>query len=462
MGSIRVCYVKIGGMVEERNGRMVGTWSDFVNLALDALRGMNVTFVTELTASFEADSKTGLYDGCIGSMQQNASDYSLYAVYLPVVADNIAIMDVNNVDRDTMLSFYDSSFSGKRKTTDVLVFWKSFSPAVWLIFSAFVIFLACMLFARGVMHDHVRWIRGKKRSKRLLSVRQIRKLLTGCLLKQLSSFMIARNVSGASFITMLLLMLACYSFFYLTSMIKTEAVVFKNPFVISTYTDLLQSGVRPIWASNLDGERFFPHPSLMEQQVMERVEEMGIEKSRMRDEDQVFGHIPAVVRGEEVILTYGSHARNLAKVLCFHLRSNAIHSNRNAWVKNDPQTAENIWIHVARRHFVSESRFRLIQERLHMNFEHSLVTYLGVQNVVTNLPFYQELHRTSPDNIHSKLQECLCNQIIFPDHDVIPLTIHHYRHMFLMLASVLTMITMLHLAQVVHQQYARYWMSQIS
>ena len=140
--------------------------SDFVNLALDALCGMNVTFVAELMTSFEADSKTGLYDGCIGSMQQNASDYTLDANILPVAVDDITIMDVNGVDKDTMLSFYDSSFAGIEERTDVMDFVKSFPLALWLIFSAFVVFLACMLFARGVMHDHVRWIRGKKGSQK--------------------------------------------------------------------------------------------------------------------------------------------------------------------------------------------------------------------------------------------------------------------------------------------------------
>ena len=460
MASIRVCYIQMAGILDESNGRMTGTGGDAANLALDALRGMNLTFVPELTSSSIVDSKTGLCDGCIGSMQRNLSDVSLEAAYMPIVDDNIDITGVTSVDKDTLLSFYDNSFVGK--ATDVLDFVGSFPPALWLIFSAFILLLGCMLFARGVIHEHSRWITRRQKSKRLLSVREIRKLLTGCLLRQMGSFTVARNVRGASFITMLLVMLVYYSSFYLTSMIKTEAVVFRDPFVINTYTDLLESGLRPIWAPALEGERFFPLPSPLEQQVYEQIEKMGIEKSRMRDLDQVYGHIPAVVGGDEVILTFGNHARHLAMVLCFHLRSKAIHPNQNAWVKSDPTAVEKIWIAVVRRHYVRESTVRLIQKRSHWIYESSLVTYVGQQNVVTILPLYQEQQRLSTANIHSQLQQCLLNRIMFPDHDLAPLSLNHYRPLFRMLAAVLTVITIMHLLQVMHRLLAQYWMSQMS
>ena len=66
-------------------------------------------------------------------------------------------------------------------------------------------------------------------------------------------------------------------------MIKTEMVVLDPPPTLSSYRDLLERNVTPIWTTEMADQRFFEHasPGTDERLIWNRALEQGINRSRL-------------------------------------------------------------------------------------------------------------------------------------------------------------------------------------
>ena len=342
-------------------------------------------------------------------------------------------MDVCSSETATMLSAFDNDFSKKEEYTNVMDFLNSLSLAHWTACLTALLLLCSFLNYRG----RILKFENKKRnsrSGRLLSVSSVLMMLICCILKQMSSFTTPNHVSGVRILIFLLVMLIFYLSFYLTAMIKTEAVVYEKPIVVDTYRDLLESDRRPVWLTFAQDLRFFKHAAKgsMEQRIIERAEEMGMNESLISSLDECWNRADLVANGQAVLMTSGSNSRDMAALSCGYTRSQRKYLNASTWVTSDPDAREMIGIHVGRRHFVPDSQIELIEKRLRWLFQHSVATYAERQYTNTLTP---------NEGMLAEMEECNCNHIVYPHLEIDPLPVHHYRFLFLTFISIISMAT---------------------
>ena len=171
------------------------------NLLLDQLRGINYTVVREPVIGTMTDKDTQQYDGCIGSLQRNESDFMLTAGLLtvPVVGPNLTHTVVDGFERMGIVSAYNKTNVNDQSRTQVLDMVFSFSPGLWILLAFSIITLFMLLHAATVLMGEVlhakyasrlwttRRVLVSGKQKRRRSASKSGWIVLACILKQHSS-----------------------------------------------------------------------------------------------------------------------------------------------------------------------------------------------------------------------------------------------------------------------------------
>ena len=240
--NIRLCIGKLEGSYWASNGKVVGPDSAYVSFYYSPLFDLfNATLIDkdhecDIIGSQEPDG-TYLYDGCLGSIQMNETDYAIGAYNHPVIGRNIS-MGASMTGVNTMiLSAYDPKVTPNKIT--ILTSLDSTSLGVKFLFIYFMV-LFYYLF-HGLLTCRVF---NRKRSVRPVSLSI--DIIMGSLLKQHSCFDSTLDSLKKSFRPLSFLVVIFTFLFtcYLCCLIKTEQVIVDEPESIQSYYKILKSNGR--------------------------------------------------------------------------------------------------------------------------------------------------------------------------------------------------------------------------
>ena len=257
MAQLRVCGVPLGKAVKKSGKNSQATrhehqqedvWSrvtsvgaaDEESLFKRQLHGLNYTWVLHNKAGAVIDANRTLYNGCYGSLQRNESDYLFFAssLSLPSVLFPLATMSQQSA---CLLSTYRLMPNRLRQETEVLEFVHGFDDSVWLLtLSMLLMFLMMMNLLPRLVHS--RHVRRKMRRRH----EPCWFWLMAAQLKQACSLPLPRLLAKALTVVMLMQAFSFLIGLFLTSMIKTESVVYHKPPVVDSVQDVIDLNMRPI------------------------------------------------------------------------------------------------------------------------------------------------------------------------------------------------------------------------
>ena len=325
----RVCIMMFDEIFQYNEFHGTGVLAVTLNLLLDQLRGINYTVVREPGYGTMTDEKTQQYDGCIGSMQKNESDFmpTVGMLTVPVVGPNLTQTVVDGFERIGILSAYNRTTANDQSRTQVLDMVFSFSLELWILLTFSIIFLFLLLHAalevRGEvlyakyasrLWDTRRMLATGKRGrsgeerKRPRSASKSAWNVVACILKQHSSCGFCHvNFRPISILYTIITLLCFFAGFYLTSMIKTDMVVVQPPITVTTYDEVIRSGRRPAWFKYLTEKSHFEHAVIgtKEKRIWDIAVAKGLTESLVPSTvASVMNHTSEVGRLTEVILLY--------------------------------------------------------------------------------------------------------------------------------------------------------------
>lgn len=415
------------------SGKQNPTYLLLLEVWLSAIASINVTTVTESGVGALRNQETFGYDGCIGSVQRNDSDFALIGVKLDYYGPTAMPAYTLTHDQPVIASIYhksNSSAGSSCTSTRVLDFLDAYSPALWFVTVYITLFILAMTSAAMIL----------RRESFGLDCRMARRLVTNvlaCFLHQHSSCCTRRLRSIPAFLLLLLAILGFYTTFFLLSMISTEMVVIPRPETYNSYRDLLDHDVLPIWVEGMNDQRFFQHavPDSYAHRLWIRAVERGLTHSLaplsrdtmsfvQRTQQPLFDRRAAFISNR---LTTEAVVENV----CAFTRSNNLLPNSGAYVHVDDGEASEI-LRVA---LISTSADESLKK---------IATRAGNRIMAGGILAQQVMflaHNFLPDRSHAaEVAECAAGRIVMPDNEFHPVNLPHYSDL-LTLAAVLVLVS---------------------
>ena len=442
----RLCILMFEDLLQYKEFHITGVLAWTGSLILEQLRGINYTVVREPGIGTMIDVKTQQYDGCIGSLQKNESDFMLTVGLLtvPVVGPNLTHTVVDGFERMGILSAYNRLNVNDASHTQVLDMVFSFSPGLWIL-------LAFSIIALFMLLNAATWVRAEglyaKHASRLWATRRIlvsraRKSrrsasksawnVVACILKQHSSCGSCHvNFGPISIMYTIITLLCFFAGFYLTSMIKTDMVVVKPPITVTTYDEVIQSGRRPMWFRHLTEKSHFEHAAIgsKEKEIWDIAVSKGLNESLAPSTvESVISHGPKVGRLKEVVFLYRQlGVRFVPYSGCTYSRANNILTHTNILYTHDPSATEKLRGNIDNP-LVSSQISKKRNKRIQWTFEAGLLDV--TLNRFTDISFYIPLAQV--DKCFRSIDECSSNVVTIPYPEPRRVNSFHFLSLFIM------------------------------
>lgn len=377
----------------------------------------------------------GRYDGCLGNLQDNESDIIIPAVEFPILGPGLSQGNVVHTSRTIIGTVYNST--QLESVTDVMDAFSSFRASVWFLVLGMMLMLCLTMIAvwclnYEVKRNRVQYRKGLKNSDDSKKVvrRLIRTLipriiifLIGIIVKQHSSY---RLKSRSGIARLVLLTMAVFSFLvslYWSAMIKTEKVVMVRPLTIDSYQDILSSKIRPVWAKAFTEHWDFrdaDKDSLMGK-IWSRAKEIGMGKCYYEfTSDSIQSASMMNIQRKAVWLGPGYLIPFTLTNGCTMAFAVGAYPEVNGWMHSDPSAREKLY-GMMKASGMARKKVRLLDWIAIRSFEHKIMDM-----AIKKLDFIYSKQGISS----SRVQNCMANKIVYPDHVVSSPSLHHYRNLF--------------------------------
>lgn len=286
---LRICNpYDADGVLKYEKGRYTGLLSEYANSMVELFgRGTNATVILRSQNDGVGElipGNNGAFDGCLGLLQNNQSDFMLREVSFPINIDNVTQGYVVYESKEQFMSLYNTT---RLETAQNLSSFAYFDRDVWLLCFLTLVLGSVVL----KLTSHL-----DKRSKKNLSLLgRVELNDKRCNMWHVFVHMIASGSlvdnSGLPRKTLFfsLSIFAILVLFYFRSIIKTEIVVTVEPFVLRTYSDLLQRRVGLSFLNTSDAYLWFKlaKNGTLQQQVWQMSQEQLKDKILVKP-DPVF------------------------------------------------------------------------------------------------------------------------------------------------------------------------------
>ena len=369
MHMLRICVPAHDAVlhVNQDGSSFTGAISKIIVHVLDTFRGpFNRSVVKETSFGKLIDDQTMAYDGCLGSMQRNASDVMVCFQTMPFKGANLTPATVYGSQQMSILSGYKTVTREEDSVpTHVLDMFLAMSAETWFLLIVLLTALLMLMSARLRMTG-----RGRKESRRVAV-----KALVACLLKQLSSASLPQETS-VSMIFTIMLQLTFYSGFFLTSMIKTEVVVVHPPVTVKSYQELVDLGRRPLWLEPMPDRLVFQESSSgsMEQAIWRKANDMGLNESLITaDMSSALTKLLDAANCKSVLLTMKATADTVARVVCMVSRFAQSYETMKPPIATDPEFATDRLVVNVHNHLLHNTIARHIHRQRQRVFQADLI-----------------------------------------------------------------------------------------
>ena len=269
--TLRLCYTHIEGflMFDPDIGEFTGVMGPLVNPFIEYVRGIGIVPVPEQVYGTLVDKEKRLYDGCIGSLQRNESDWGIVQVPMPVFGDNITQGPPLGFEKMSILSGYNPNAIRSKAQIDVMSATNPFSSDVWILIAAqqllFFVLLVTLSYLCTRIAQQMRSQKGSTTGYSPMMGKWMTRSVWNIVSKSLKQFSLYSMRRSASFIRIFLLTLTLFNFWihcFMCSMIKTELTVVEPPVTIETYADILTRNITPMWIGCLGDKDLFRYSPL--------------------------------------------------------------------------------------------------------------------------------------------------------------------------------------------------------
>ena len=371
---------------------------------------------------------TMMFDGCLGRLQRNESDFQMTFIPFPVVAPGLQQGHMAFTSKTTIFSAY--NMTDATSETDVMDAFQSFSRPLWFLtaFTTAVITLVVFLAFRHGMERvciprTTNELSTRKAKLTRLAMHRAAQVAIGNIFKQHSSYTHNGRKQSAKALIFLFALFGFLIVLYFSSMIKTEMVVRKRPQTISSYDEILQTpDVKPLWASQLNDHWDFKHadPKSEEGRIWLRAKKIGLNTCFVETDEDGKREFPSVLTRQAVWFGPSYLQRPLTTNICAFMRAAGRFNSYNVWTNSDPSVSEKLTgmlLSTAVHHDDARKLYRFYQDL----FEHNIIL-----QSIKKLEFSYV-----PDIGSQSVHDCLANRIIYPDYELTSVNIQHYDRLFL-------------------------------
>ena len=312
----------------------------------------------------------------------------------------------------------------------------SFSAGLWTLVAFYYLvsllltLLAVRLLLRRRNHKRIKWRNSFKTGMQVL---------VACLLRQHSSVP-SQLTSRSSLSFNYGIMAVAYLFisFYLTSMIKTESVVFKRPFTVESFEELLAFDVRPLWISSFtdsDEFRLAPRGSV-NRRLWDRALARGINESLVESNLlSAVDHAKQIARQKEAAIFHDSMSVTLIHAACAFSRVSGFMQHTNALFRREEGVRERP-ISLTTNTLTSGSVIQHMSRRTQLMSQGRLhETILDRMDVSTIMGV------TNPESMFSQIEACASGVIEAVHPDLNPIPARHYVSLFLVVGAGMLLAT---------------------
>ena len=273
---IRLCFIYLNKLVDMLSEEELPA-NDFYRWVFDLRPTLNITWIHGDGLGILRDPGVFEYDGCIGSVQRNESDFGTILTPEDYYGSSVRVWNTMLSDQNTIGTAYNKSqITGKN--TRVLDFLDAYSFDHWIAT------INSMLFMNVIIMMQMSGRRKRKyvlRERIMKSFRDANSIAVSCILNQHGNCGNIRMQPMTNWIYTFMTILGFYTGYFLTSMIKTEMVVQEPPPIYQSYQDILDYDVPPIWDLESNSKRSFEDavPGSAEHRIWQRANYRGINES---------------------------------------------------------------------------------------------------------------------------------------------------------------------------------------
>jgi hypothetical protein len=242
---------------------------------------------------------------------------------------------------------------------------------------------------------------------------------------------------------------AVFSFlitFYFSSMIKTEMVVLKDPITITTYAQILERRVRPLFADVINDDADFKYADAGTDaaKIWQLAQTYGIKSCLLSSDADILRVLPDCAVQKAVWL--GSlYITDLAlKNICPLMRKQGLYNHINPLMTADASAREKI-VGLPFSSSMSEWKTR--------RYLRLTTSFLELGIVIKTIKLME--FQASPFTGSKELMECLSNKIIAPDHEFHPVKATHYKQLFVISSILLSTFAVVLLIELLFQMKRR-------
>lgn len=441
---VRFCVISFSELIEMNEdgsfkGFLAPLYHTYTDMLIRRFRNVTVTLTDTLG---DSSSNTMNLTGCMGRLQRNESDVSANFIDYPIFAPGVRQSTFMFATKTTIVSVYFNQPTASN--TDVMDAFRSFQGSLWTLTAMTALILALFL----VISKHCPRIHGKKRDKRHVLQKSISlssKVTIGNILKQHSSYNYDSKHLHESLIILLFAIFSFIMIFYFGSMIKTDMVVQKDPVTITTYDDIIDSGVRPLFVEKVNDDADFKNAgsNTKANQVWKLAQKHGLESCMISSDKDAISSFHRVAAQEAVWITSGYIADLLIKNVCPFMRAQGMYNEISALVKSDPTAREKVV------GFPFSSSFSPVNSKKYLELTTSMLELGIVPMTLKSLEFV-----ASPYSAKKEVLDCLANKIILPDHGFHTVPINHFSQLFLISGCLLISCLIILIMEVVRRKHA--------
>ena len=391
------------------------------NLLKEYMSGVNYTITYRGTSGIISVTDPSKSSGCYGYLQRNQSDFLAFpsTINLPDILVPLSVVDQKSI---SLLSTYKMQEQDIKQETKVMDFVKGFEDDLWI-----VTFTTILLFA--LLISLIPMVFGKKQrfNNSIL-------WLMAAHVKQAGSLPLPRVLKRTLSLLLIIQLFAFLIGFFLTSMIKTESVVYRKPIgIVDRFEDMIRLKMRPImygYDNTQRRSRTSSRDSLMRRHYELSVK-MGLDESLILTRLVHYkNHVWNLLRGREAIIVDSFDSLLSSAAFCVIMRSADFLSefiDGYTWISR--QHDDNAWTTSMVMRWDADQGIRLLLTKRFMHMmQQDVLTFhkrASIANLVTMMPGKSSL-----------IHKCMSNIIQYPDKIMASLEMKHYRDLFMLLLIV--------------------------
>lgn len=434
-------YKEIGEILkwEPESRQFIGRLGYLGNLHFDVLSRVSKNITWDQNSGSDEVLIGGKYSGCLGRLQNNLSDVTPFEYHVNYLKPGLSIGKVTF--SDPMVAFYSAydPLVTSRKS-DIMHTIGDVSLGVWT--SCLVLgFMISILMT--VVITAIRSCRKNAIRPSVKTVLRLFERTTTAVFKHQIKLFVKQSADDGyglkrfpfKFMVFAVILLAFYSSFFVTAIIKTSASTLQPPKTVETYDDIINSvQVRPMWDKKTGGEYEFKDAGLgtKKRLIWEKAFRMGINKSYVGS-----GFLTEFSALRAVTFNRSNYRKLVFQFMCKLMAGSTV--GTLPLMREDKVEVEMLYMNMKSAH-MNKRLAKAIDQK------YQRIAEAGYKKIVI-----QEGKRTL--DLDTEQENCASNRVSMPDPGPNAINLWQLRLLLIGCATVITIALIIYLSEILTHRY---------